>query len=137
MEDLIDAGFIKGVLDLTTPKGVMKCRRRSDAGHHRLEAADFESDSAVVSVGALDMVNFGPFDTVPPQFAKRNLYKHNHTVTLMRTTAEENKEIGRIICRKIEQWPQDNTALFLPLKGVSLIDVKDSLFMSGRGRCFV
>ena len=51
----------------------------------------------VVSLGALDMVNFGPSDTVPERFEGRNLYVHNPTVTLMRTTAEENAELGRRI----------------------------------------
>lgn len=128
MEDLINAGFIKGVLDLTTTEwcdeivgGVL------NAGPNRLEAAALNQIPQVVSVGALDMVNFGPFDTVPPQFAKRNLYKHNPTVTLMRTTAEENKEIGRKIAEKLNM-ATGKTALFLPLKGVSLIDVEGQPF---------
>lgn len=128
MEDLINAGFIKGVLDLTTTEwcdevvgGVL------NAGPHRLEAAALNHIPQVVSVGAVDMVNFGPFDTVPPQFAKRNLYKHNPTVTLMRTTAEENKEIGKKIAEKLNM-AAGKTALFLPLKGVSLIDAEGQPF---------
>lgn len=128
MEDLINAGFLKGVLDLTTTEwcdevvgGVL------NAGPNRLEAAALNHIPQVVSVGAVDMVNFGPFDTVPPQFAKRNLYKHNPTVTLMRTSVEENKEIGRKIAEKLN-LAAGKTALFLPLKGVSMIDVKDQPF---------
>lgn len=128
MEDLINAGFIKGVLDITTTEwcdevvgGVL------NAGPHRLEAAAQNHIPQVVSVGALDMVNFGPFDTVPPQFAKRNLYKHNPTVTLMRTSVEENKEIGRKISEKLNM-ATGRTALFLPLRGVSMIDVKGQPF---------
>lgn len=90
MEALIEAGYIKGVLDLTTTEwcdeivgGVL------NAGPHRLEAAAKVGIPQVVSVGALDMVNFGPIDSVPAQFKERNLYQHNPTVTLMRTTAEE------------------------------------------------
>lgn len=128
MEDLIRAGFIKGVLDLTTTEwcdevvgGVL------NAGPNRLEAAALNHVPQVVSVGALDMVNFGPFDTVPPQFKKRNLYKHNPTVTLMRTTVEENKEIGRKIAEKLNM-AAGKTALMLPLKGVSLIDAEGQPF---------
>lgn len=128
MEDLINAGFIKGVLDLTTTEwcdevvgGVL------NAGPHRLEAAALNHIPQVVSVGAVDMVNFGPFDTVPPQFAHRNLYKHNPTVTLMRTTVEENKEIGSRIAEKLNM-ATGKTALFLPLKGVSLIDAEGQPF---------
>lgn len=128
MEDLIKAGFIKGVLDLTTTEwcdevvgGVL------NAGPERLEAAALNGVPQVVSVGALDMVNFGPYDTVPPQFAGRNLYRHNPTVTLMRTSVEENIEIGKRIAEKLNM-ATGKTALFLPLKGVSLIDAEGQPF---------
>ena len=66
-------------------------------GPDRLEAAGRAGIPQVVSLGALDMVNFGARDTVPPQFAERNLYVHNPSVTLMRTTREECAELGRRI----------------------------------------
>jgi len=128
MESLIEAGFIKGVLDITTTEwcdelvgGILS------AGPHRLEAAGKKGIPQVVSTGALDMVNFGPMDTVPEKFRNRKLYKHNPTVTLMRTTVEENKELGKIICSKLNA-AQGPTALFLPLKGVSAIDVEGAAF---------
>ncbi|MBQ6582568.1 MAG: Tm-1-like ATP-binding domain-containing protein [Mogibacterium sp.] len=128
MESLVDAGFIKGVLDMTTTEwcdevvgGVL------NAGPHRLEAAGKAGIPQVVSVGALDMVNFGPWDTVPPQFANRNLYKHNPTVTLMRTSPEELKEIGSVIASKLNM-ATGKTVLMLPLKGVSGIDVEGAPF---------
>jgi uncharacterized protein (UPF0261 family) len=67
-------------------------------------------------------VNFGPLDTVPPQFKDRNLYVHNATVTLMRTTREECAELGRIIARKLNE-ATGPLAVFVPLRGVSMIDV--------------
>ena len=91
------------------------------AGPDRCSAAIEMKVPQVVSVGALDMVNFGPMDTVPEKHAGRRLYKHNPTVTLMRTTTEENREIAH---RLAEKWDQAETkmALMLPLKGVSMID---------------
>jgi len=128
MESLIEAGFIKGVLDITTTEwcdelvgGVLA------AGPNRLEAAAKMGIPQVVSTGALDMVNFGPYDTVPTKFRDRNLYKHNANITLMRTTVEENKELGKIIASKLNM-ASGNTALFLPLKGVSLIDTEGKPF---------
>lgn len=122
METLINAGFIKGVLDITTTEwcdelfgGVL------NAGSHRLEAAGACGVPQVVSVGALDMVNFGPLDTVPEQYCGRNLYKHNPTVTLMRTTKEENIRLGEVIAEKLNA-AKSPTALMLPLRGVSAID---------------
>jgi uncharacterized protein (UPF0261 family) len=73
------------------------------------------------------MVNFGARDTVPPQFESRNLYVHNPSVTLMRTTAEECAELGRIIAGKLA-GARGPTALFIPLKGVSAIDVEGGPF---------
>lgn len=122
MEALIEAGFIKGVLDITTTEwcdelynGVLR------AGPHRLEAAGKNGVPQVVSVGALDMVNFGPYDTVPKENMSRNLYKHNPTVTLMRTNVEENIGLGKVIAEKLNM-AQSPTVLMLPLKGVSGID---------------
>lgn len=128
MEALIDQGFIKGVLDLTTTEwcdevvgGVL------NAGPNRLTAAGKNGIPQVVSVGALDMVNFGPMDTVPAQFKDRNLYKHNPTVTLMRTTADELKSIGHEIATRLTD-ATGKTTLMLPLKGVSMIDVEGQPF---------
>jgi uncharacterized protein (UPF0261 family) len=81
----------------------------------------------VVSVGALDMVNFGPADTVPERFAGRNLLVHNPTVTLMRTTPEESAELGTLLGRKLRA-AQGPVSVFLPLGGVSAVDVPDGPF---------
>ena len=73
------------------------------------------------------MVNFGARDSVPPQFEARNLYVHNPSVTLMRTTAEESAELGRRIARKLSAATGPVT-LFVPLRGVSMIDVEGQPF---------
>jgi uncharacterized protein (UPF0261 family) len=128
MEGLIDSDYIAGVLDLTTTEladqlvgGVLA------AGPDRLEVAGRKGIPAVVSLGALDMVNFGARDTVPPEFEQRNLYVHNPSVTLMRTTPEENAELGRIIASKLAE-ARGPVALFIPLKGVSAIDTDGGPF---------
>lgn len=128
MENLIDAGFIAGSLDITTTEwadelvgGVLS------AGPERLEAAGRRGIPQVVSLGALDMVNFGPIDTVPEKFRGRNLYRHNATVTLMRTTPEECARLGAIIAGKLNA-ATGPTALFIPLKGVSMIAVEGKPF---------
>ncbi|MFO1444808.1 Tm-1-like ATP-binding domain-containing protein [Bacillus sp. Bva_UNVM-123] len=128
MESLISNGFFDGVLDITTTEwadelmgGVL------NAGPNRLEAAAKNKVPQVVSVGALDMVNFGPFDSVPQRYEGRNFYKHNPTVTLMRTTMEENEQLGKVIAEKLNM-AKGNTALFLPLKGLSGIDVEGQPF---------
>jgi uncharacterized protein (UPF0261 family) len=116
------------VLDVTTTEladelvgGVLS------AGPDRLEAAGEVGLPQVVSLGALDMVNFGPEETVPEAFRSRNLYVHNPTVTLMRTTPEENAELGRRIGRKLSA-ASGPVALFVPLGGVSVIDAEGQPF---------
>jgi uncharacterized protein (UPF0261 family) len=128
MEALARAGYLAGVLDVTTTEladelvgGVLS------AGPDRLEAAGEQGLPQVVSLGALDMVNFGPRETVPERFADRNLYVHNATVTLMRTTPEENLELGRQIGRKLSA-ARGPLVLFVPLKGVSAIAVEGQVF---------
>ena len=122
MESLIESGFVSGVLDITTTEwadelvgGVFR------AGPDRLGAAARRGIPQVVSLGALDMVNFGPIDTVPSAFRSRNLYKHNATVTLMRTNVEENARLGEIVSAKLNE-SAGPCSLFVPLGGVSMID---------------
>jgi uncharacterized protein (UPF0261 family) len=129
MEGLISSGYFTGVLDITTTEwcdelvgGVL------NAGPHRLDAAALGGVPQVVSVGALDMVNFGPVDTVPAKFEGRNFYIHNSTVTLMRTTVEENAKLGEIIAKKVSQ-SVGNATFFIPLKGVSMIDAVGMPFL--------
>ncbi|MDM8528762.1 Tm-1-like ATP-binding domain-containing protein [Anaerolineales bacterium HSG24] len=130
MESLINDGFITAVADITTTEwcdelvgGVLS------AGPTRLDAAAKNGVPQVVSLGALDMVNFGAVETVPEQFKDRNLYVHNPQVTLMRTTPEECAELGKIIANKLNQ-STGPAALFVPLNGVSIIDVAGQPFHS-------
>lgn len=122
MEGLIRAGFIAGVADVTTTEwcdelvgGVLT------AGPERLDAAAQAGIPQVVSVGALDMVNFGGKETVPERFRGRKLHVHNPNVTLMRTTAEECARLGEIIARKLNA-AKGPTTLLVPLRGVSALD---------------
>ncbi len=122
MESFIGDGLIRGVLDLTTTEladelvgGILS------AGPDRLTAAARCGVPQVLSLGALDMVNFGPRPTVPERFAGRRFYQHNANVTLMRTTPEENDRLGREIAQKASA-ARGPTAVLIPLRGVSAID---------------
>jgi uncharacterized protein (UPF0261 family) len=129
MEKLASSsGMLVGVCDLTTTEladdlvgGVLS------AGPRRLEAAGLAGVPQVVSVGALDMVNFGPKESVPDRFDGRNFVVHNPTVTLMRTSADEMGELGRRIADKLRTAPGPVT-VFLPLGGVSGIDEEGGPF---------
>jgi uncharacterized protein (UPF0261 family) len=128
MESLIETGLVAGVLDVTTTEwadelvgGVLS------AGPTRLEAAARCGVPAVVSTGCLDMVNFGPPETVPAKFAGRKFYQHNPQVTLMRTTPEECAQLGRILAEKLNLSTGPVTVL-LPLRGGSAISAPGGPF---------
>src|SRR5262245_4011540 len=128
MEAMIADGLITGVLDITTTEladelvgGVLT------AGRDRLTAAGLRGVPQVISLGALDMVNFGPPETVPAKFKDRRFYQHNPTVTLMRTTPEENDKLGKEIAEKASA-AKGPTAVLLPRKGVSAIDKEGGPF---------
>ena len=128
MEQLVGDGFIEAVLDVTTTEladelvgGVLS------AGPHRMEVAGRMGIPQVISVGALDMVNFGPLDSVPEKFRNRRLYQHNPTVTLMRTTSGENAQLGQIIAQKASA-ARGPVTIILPLRGVSAIDAPGQPF---------
>jgi uncharacterized protein (UPF0261 family) len=128
MESFIADGIIAGVLDITTTEladelvgGVLS------AGPERLTAAGLRGVPQIISLGALDMVNFGPRDTVPEKFKERRFYQHNPTVTLMRTTPEENDQLGKEIAHKASA-ARGPTAVLVPLRGVSAIDKEGQPF---------
>lgn len=131
MERLIDEGQIDAVIDLTTTEvadelfgGVLT------AGPNRLEVAARKGIPTVVSVGACDMVNFGPPESVPDRYHNRNLLHHNPTVTLMRTTTENNHQIGKFIATQLKTHAADpeKIRVLLPEGGVSMVDVPGKPF---------
>jgi uncharacterized protein (UPF0261 family) len=122
MESFISDGLIRGVMDITTTEladelvgGILS------AGKDRLTAAALRGIPQVISLGALDMVNFGPPNTVPEMFRGRRFYQHNPNVTLMRTTPEENDALGKEIAEKASA-AKGKTVILVPKKGVSAID---------------
>ncbi len=128
MEALIDDGLIAGVLDITTTELADELVGGTlSAGPSRLTAAGRRGIPQVVSVGATDMVNFGPPETIPEAFRDRLFYHHNPTVTLMRTTSEECERIGADIAGKLAQ-ATGPFEVILPLLGVSAIDADGKPF---------
>lgn len=122
MESLIADGYFQGVLDVTTTEwadelvgGVLS------AESTRLDAAARHGIPQVIAPGCIDMVNFWAPATIPTQFKDRLFYRWNPNITLMRTTPEENAELGRILAEKANQSTAP-VAFFLPLKGVSILD---------------
>jgi len=128
MEELIAQGDIDAVLDLTTTELADElCGGRRSAGPRRLEAAGCKGIPQVVLPGAMDMVNFGPPDTVPARYAERLLYRHSPSTTLLRTTPEENAILGKWLGEKIAR-SRGPSVLVLPLGGFSEYDREGGVF---------
>jgi uncharacterized protein (UPF0261 family) len=128
LEKLVDSRMLDSVIDITTTEvadrlcgGVLACT------DDRFGAMIRTGIPYVASVGAVDMVNFGARETVPEKFAGREFYIHNPQVTLMRTTASENRAIGAWIVERLNRMAGP-VRFLLPLKGVSAIDAPGQPF---------
>lgn len=130
MESLVEDGLIEAVLDITTTEWADElCDGVFTAGDTRLDAPGKMGIPHLIAPGCVDMVNFGPRDTVPDKFSERLFYEWNPSVTLMRTTPEENAEMGKIFAEKANAAKGPVTFL-LPLKGVSMLDKEGEIFWS-------
>lgn len=128
MEKLADSGLLAGLIDVTTTEvadllvgGIFPCT------DDRFGAVIRTGLPYVGSVGAVDMVNFGGRETVPAQFGGRHFHVHNAQVTLMRTTADENRRIGEFIVARLNRM-MGPVRFLLPLRGVSAIDAAGQPF---------
>jgi uncharacterized protein (UPF0261 family) len=128
MEKLVESGLIDAALDITTTEvcdevvgGI------HPAGTERFDRIIARGIPYVVSLGALDMVNFAGIRTVPKKFRARKLHVHNSEVTLMRTTAEENRKIARWIGAKMNKATSP-VVILIPERGVSALDAPGQPF---------
>jgi uncharacterized protein (UPF0261 family) len=128
MGNLVDSGLVEGVIDITTTEvcdllfgGVLA------ATEDRFGAIARTRLPYIVSVGALDMVNFWAPETMPDRYKDRKIYRHNPNVTLMRTTQQENAEMGRWIGDKLNLC-EGPVRLLLPEKGLSALDIEGGDF---------
>ncbi|KAK7262886.1 hypothetical protein RJT34_30467 [Clitoria ternatea] len=135
MENLVREGFIQGVVDITTTEvadyivgGVMAC------DSSRFDVIIEKKIPLVLSVGALDMVNFGAKDTVPLKFQQRNIYEHNKQVSLMRTTVDENRKFADFIANKLKN-SSSKICVCLPEKGISALDAPRKPFHDPEATC--
>lgn len=134
MERLAEEGQLDAILDITTTEicdliagGEMSCEE------DRLETGLRRGIPNIISLGATDMVNFGPMDTVPPKYKERRLFVHNPSVTLMRTNCEEGNKIASFIADKVKRFASDPgmVEVWIPQGGVSSISTKGSVFEDG------
>ena len=128
MESVIESGIVAGVLDVTTTEWADELVGGNlNAGPDRMDAAAKANIPVVVAPGCLDMVNFGEKASVPAKFAGRNFYIHNPQITLMRTTADECRQLGEIVAKKANAY-KAGTAIMIPKKAISVISAAGQPF---------
>ena len=128
MESVIESGIVAGVLDITTTEWADELVGGNlNAGPDRMDAAAKANIPVVVAPGCLDMVNFGEKASVPAKFAGRNFYIHNPQITLMRTTADECRQLGEIVAKKANAY-KAGTAIMIPRKAISVISAAGQPF---------
>lgn len=130
MEGLVNEGYVYAVLDITTTEWADElCGGVFSAGETRLDAPGRAGIPHLIVPGCVDMVNFGPRDTIPEKYKDRLFYEWNPSVTLMRTNVEENARMGEIFAQKANA-SKGKVAFLFPLKGVSMLDSEGELFWS-------
>jgi uncharacterized protein (UPF0261 family) len=124
MEALVDEGLVDGVLDITTTEWAdTVCGGMFDAGETRLSAPGRHGIPHLIVPGCIDMANFGAPDTVPEHYRgdDRIRYEWNPAVTLLRTNAEENRQMARAFAKHANA-ASGPVAFLLPMQGVSILD---------------
>ena len=122
MEELVDEGYVKAVLDITTTEWADElCEGVFSAGPDRLSAPGRKGIPHLIVPGCIDMANYTGVDSIPPRFRNRNLYEWNPTVTLMRTNVEENRRMGEIFAKKANA-AKGPVGFLIPTRGFSILD---------------
>ncbi len=134
MEALISGGYIKGVADITTHENMDdEVQGIHGAGPERMKAGAASGIPQVISLGAVDMGTYGPADTVPAEYKDRKLHVHNASITIMEANAEERIAVGKRMVEKLNK-AVGPTVLYLPLKGISMMDNEEMPFHAPEAR---
>lgn len=128
MEALMASGHIVASLDITTTELMDEVAGgTTTAGPDRLEMAGSLGLPQVVSVGASDQITFRPPSAIPELLRHRHSYRHNPSITLVRSNAAEMAEYGRMLCSKLNR-ASGPVSVFVPLRSLSEYDEKGGVF---------
>ena len=138
MEEMVEEGILNGVLDMTTHEltdelvgGLHR------AGPNRLEAAGRKGIPQVVVPGSIDFIVTGPATSLQPEYRNRKYIAHNPSITLVRTSSEEMKTIGKIMASKLN-GAKGPTIVMIPLRGFSYPNRKgEALYDEGGNQAFI
>lgn len=131
MERLVREGGLDAVLDVTiTELCDLMTGGTMAADESRLDVTAKAGIPNIVSMGATDMTNWGPRNTVPERYKDRLLYEHNPMVTLMRSSPEECQRIGEFVANKLKNFSANRNMVevWLPKGGVSMLSTPGGPF---------
>ena len=123
MEEMIRDGHFRGILDLN----LHEIGDRYAGGLHgairgnRLETAGELGIPMVVAPGSINYQVLGPLEDLPKHIRARKHIVHNSYLTLVRLSAGELTEIGKLVADKLNR-AKGPTEVFIPLKGFSYPD---------------
>lgn len=119
MEEMVQEGILNGVLDMTTHEltdelvgGLHR------AGPNRLEGAGRKGIPQVVVPGSIDFIVTGPASSLSQEYRNRKYIAHNPSMSLVRTSSEEMKTVGKIMASKLNE-ARGPTIVMIPLRGFS------------------
>lgn len=131
VEELISDGLIVGILDITTHEITdFLFGEVLNAGPERLTAAARKGIPQVISTGGLELIIFGPRNTVPKNMEEdeargtmgRKIHIHNPIFTVVGITPVEAYTIGQYIAEKMN-FAQGPTVLCVPLRGSGAYEI--------------
>ena len=139
MERLIAAGAISGVIDFTLSElaNSMHPTGIHATGPSRLTVAGKHGLPQLVVPGCVDFFNQGALADLPEQYRDRKRYFHNPVATLVRLTALEEAELGRIVAERLAT-ARGPVQVLCPNRGFSLADIEGGdLWDPGADRAFI
>jgi uncharacterized protein (UPF0261 family) len=124
MEHLVEAGALGGVIDYTLSELANTLLDGIHAtGPDRLRVAGRHGLPQVVVPGCVDFFNQGPRASLPERYRSRKSYFHNPVATLVRLTAEEETELGRMVAERLNE-ARGPVRVVAPTRGFSLADAE-------------
>ena len=122
MEELMEAGVIAGVLDLTPhelSEEVVGAGAYVPVRPGRLSVAGRLGIPQVVSLGSLEYLCFGSRESIPLGMRRRKIYMHNPYNANVALSRKEMTKVGKIMAERLSE-AKGPTAVFIPVKGWSV-----------------
>lgn len=129
MEELTEQGKVDLVIDVTPAE---LSHEVLDVGcgwknHRRMTVAGACGVPQIIVPGGLDALNLPSVTDTDPRWEGRKFHMHNATLKAVRTTGEDLKKVGEVLCERLNA-SKGKVEVFLPMKGFSANDIEGGDF---------